>query len=103
MTFGDNGKGSIIGKGIVGNSSFPSLIEDVLLVENLNYNLLSVSQFCDKGFKVVFETSKCSIIDSFSEKTIFNGSRFKNIFTIDVSLAKNVDKCFVSISNESWL
>ncbi|KAL5563974.1 hypothetical protein UlMin_033721 [Ulmus minor] len=103
VTFGDNGKGSIIGKGTVGNSSFPSLIEDVLLVENLNYNLLSVSQLCDKGFKVVFETSKCSIIDSFSGKTIFNGSRFENIFTIDVSLAENVDKCFVSISNESWL
>ncbi|KAL5545088.1 hypothetical protein UlMin_008872 [Ulmus minor] len=103
VTFGDNGKGNIIGKGTVGNSSFPSLIEDVLLVENLNYNLLSVSQLCDKGFKVVFETSKCSIIDSFSGKTIFNGNRFENIFTIDVSLAENVDKCFVSISNESWL
>ncbi|KAL5548818.1 hypothetical protein UlMin_004049 [Ulmus minor] len=103
VTFGDNGKGSIIGKGTVGNSSFPSLIEDVLLVENLNYNLLSVSQLCDKGFKVVFETSKCFIIDSFFGKTIFNGSRFENIFTIDVSLAENVDKCFVSISNESWL
>ncbi|KAL5578770.1 hypothetical protein UlMin_011212 [Ulmus minor] len=103
VTFGDNGKGSIIGKGTFGNSSFPSLIEDVLLVENLNYNLLSVSQLCDKGFKVVFETSKCSIIDSFSGKTIFNGSHFENIFTIDVSLAENVDKCFVSISNESWL
>ena len=97
VTFGDNGKGSIIGKGTVGNSSFPSLIEDVLLIENLNYNLLSVSQLCDKGFKVVFETSKCSIIDSFSGKTIFNGSRFENIFTIDVSLAENVDKCFVTI------
>ncbi|KAL5546924.1 hypothetical protein UlMin_006611 [Ulmus minor] len=103
VTFGDNGKGNIIGKGTVGNSSFPSLIEDVLLVENLNYNLLSVSQLCDKGFKVVFETSKCSIIDSFSGKTIFNRNRFENIFTIDVSLVENVDKCFVSISNESWL
>jgi len=103
VTFGDNGKGNIIGKGTVGNSSFPSLIEDMLLVENLNYNLLSVSQLCDKGFKVVFETSKCSIIDCFSGKTIFNGNHFENIFTIDVSLAENVDKCFVSISKESWL
>ncbi|KAL5560474.1 hypothetical protein UlMin_036685 [Ulmus minor] len=96
VTFGDNAKGNILGKGTIG-------IEDVLLVENLNYNLMSVSQLCDKGFRVIFMSSKCIIMDSFSDDIIFVGKRFENVFTIDIDVAKNVDKCFISISNESWL
>ena len=52
MTFGDNGKGRIIGHGSIGNNS-SSLIENVLLVDGLKHNLLSISQLCDKGFKVI--------------------------------------------------
>ena len=46
MTFGDNGKGRIIGHGSIGNNS-SSLIENVLLVDGLKHNLLSISQLCD--------------------------------------------------------
>ena len=53
MTFGDNGKGRIIGYGSIGNNS-SSLIENVLLVDGLKHNLLSISQLCDKDFKVIF-------------------------------------------------
>ncbi|KAL5540333.1 hypothetical protein UlMin_042895 [Ulmus minor] len=102
VTFGDDAKGNILGKGTVGNSSSP-LIENVLLVENLSYNLMSVSQLCDKGFRVVFESSKCFIMDSVSDEIIFVGKRFDNVFTIDINVAKDVEKCFVSFSNESWL
>ena len=49
VTFGDNGKGRIIGNGSIGNNS-SSLIENVLLVDGLKHNLLSISQLCDKGF-----------------------------------------------------
>ena len=49
MTFGDNGKGRIIEHGSIGNNS-SSLIENVLLVDGLKHNILSISQLCDKGF-----------------------------------------------------
>ena len=49
MTFEDNGKGRIIGHVSIGNNSL-SLIENVLLVNDLKHNLLSISQLCDKGF-----------------------------------------------------
>ena len=49
VTFGDNGKGRFIGHGSIGNNS-SSLIENVLLVDGLKHNLLSISQLCDKGF-----------------------------------------------------
>ena len=63
VTFGDNGKGRIIRHGSIGNNS-SSLIENVLLIDGLKHNLLSISQLCEKGFKVIFESSHCIIKDS---------------------------------------
>ena len=53
ITFGDNAKGWIICQGNIGNDT-SSLIESVLLVDGLKHNPLSISQLCDKGFKVIF-------------------------------------------------
>ena len=56
VTLGDNVKRKIIGQGNIG-TDISSLIENVLLVDGLKHNLLSISQLCDKGFKVIFEAS----------------------------------------------
>ena len=53
VSFGDNNKGQVIGIGTVGNVSKP-LIDNVLLVKGLKYNLLSISQLCDKNYKIIF-------------------------------------------------
>ena len=53
VTFGNNAKGRITGIGNIGNSS-PPIIENVLLVDNLKHNLFSISQLCDKSYRVVF-------------------------------------------------
>ena len=52
VTFGDNAKGKIIGIGNVGNLKNP-FIENVLLVDGLKHNLISISQLCDIGYKVL--------------------------------------------------
>ena len=62
VTFGDNSKGQIEGIGSIGNHS-SILIENVLLVNGLKHNLLSISQLCDKGFYVSFDKHGCKIID----------------------------------------
>ena len=53
VTFEDKNKCRIIGHGYIGNNS-SSLIENVLLVDGLKHNLLSISKLCEKGFKVIF-------------------------------------------------
>ena len=53
VSFGDNSKGIIRGIGTIGNNSHTQ-IKNVLLIENLKFNLLSISQLCDKGFRVCF-------------------------------------------------
>lgn len=50
VTYGDNNKGRIIDVGNIGNSLTTS-VENVLYMEGLKHNLLSISQLCDKGFK----------------------------------------------------
>ncbi|XP_052478386.1 uncharacterized protein LOC105775394 [Gossypium raimondii] len=61
-TFGDNSKGLIEDIGSIDiNSSI--LIKSVLYVNGLKHNLLSISQLCDKGFKVIFESNGCKVVD----------------------------------------
>ena len=50
MTFRDNGKGRLIGHDFIGNNS-SSLIENVLLVDGLKHNLLSISELLTKVLK----------------------------------------------------
>ena len=53
ITFGNNGKGKVKGLGKIAISNDMS-ISNVLLVESLSFNLLSVAQLCDLGFKCIF-------------------------------------------------
>ena len=49
--FGDNGKGKVKWLGKIAISNDLSIF-NVLLVESLNFNLLSVAQLCDFWFQV---------------------------------------------------
>ena len=62
VTFGDNAKVKIVRIGNVGNPDNPS-IENVLLVDDLKHNLISISQLCDKGYKVTFDKKECTIVN----------------------------------------
>ena len=69
VTFGDNLSSKIIGKGtIVVNNKIK--VENVLLVENLKPNLLSVSQTCDQGHNYIFDLEKCEIMEKDSGRVV---------------------------------
>ena len=53
ITFGDNNKGKIMGEGNIKNQH-KTQIKNMLYVDGLKHNLLSISQLCDKGFKIEF-------------------------------------------------
>ena len=73
VTFGDNNKGFTMGydKLISGNV----VIEDVALVASLEVNLLSVSQFAEKGFKVLFDKGECTFISKKTGEVALKGAR----------------------------
>jgi hypothetical protein len=57
ITFGDNSKGKVIGLGKIAIAKDKS-IDDVLLVQSLGFNLMSVGKLCDLGMLVLFSISK---------------------------------------------
>ena len=69
VTFGDWRKSQIKGKETI---SLPGLtnIANVLYVEGLRVNLLSISQICDQDFMVVFSKGKCFVLNESRKKLI---------------------------------
>ena len=53
VIFEDNCKGRIIGIGKI-KTTPSTFIKNVLLVDKLKHNLLSISQLCDVDFNVIF-------------------------------------------------
>lgn len=103
ITFGDNSKWKIVGIGRVGNPPNPT-IENVLLVDGLRHNLLSISQLCDKGNKVIFEKEHCTIQNMHHDSILLIGHRHENIYMFDLKNASNNNvKCLAAISDNSWL
>ncbi|KAH9780169.1 hypothetical protein KPL71_007985 [Citrus sinensis] len=62
VTFADGVKSQVLGKGILNVEGFPKL-DNVLHVEDLKENLLSISQICDQNLFVNFDRNKCRILD----------------------------------------
>jgi len=101
VTYEDNNKGRIIGKGTIGNEG-SLLIHDVLYVEGLKHNLLSISQLCDRGYQVTFRTNSCEIRLPNSKDILLIGKRSSNIYLLHISSHPSLD-CLLSKREESWL
>ena len=56
MTFGDGSNSQIKGKGIISLPRLPN-IANILYVEGLRVNLLSMSQICDQDIMVLLRMS----------------------------------------------
>ena len=88
VTFGDDGKCHIIGIGKI--QIIPhTCLKNVLYVLGLKHNLISISQLCDRGYKVSFESSLCIVTNSFDNSIIFIKNRQDNIY----------DKCLILCLN----
>ena len=82
VTFGDDGKGKIIGIRTTSKKPF-SILENILLIDSLKANLISISQLCDKDMNVIFRPSKCIIIDC-EGNLLFEALKNKNVYIIDI-------------------
>ena len=97
VTFGDNAKGKIIGIREIGNPQSLT-IHHVLFVDGFKHNLLSISQLCDIGNKVIFYPKNCFVSSLDEDKVIFSGERVENVYVIDLNKINNKDvKCLMSI------
>nr|AAC95170.1 copia-like retroelement pol polyprotein [Arabidopsis thaliana] len=69
VTFGGGDKGKIKGKGDLTKAEKPQLT-NVYFVEGLTANLISVSQLCDEGLTVSFNSVKCWATNEKNQNTL---------------------------------
>ncbi|CAN1310032.1 Retrovirus-related Pol polyprotein from transposon TNT 1-94 [Linum perenne] len=97
VVFGDNSFGRILGHGSIDSSPNP-IFSNVLLVDSLKHNLLSISQLCDYGNRVSFESNFCFVETSDTNKLLFVGSRKENIYSVNLLNSEAFkEKCFSAI------
>ena len=101
VTYGDNNKGRILGNGVIGNGSSFN-IKNVLLVEGLKHNLISISQLCYKGFKVMFEPNNCLMYDVHGSIVLI-GKNVNNIYLLDLHHASLSIHCLLTKEDGMWL
>ncbi|VFQ59759.1 unnamed protein product [Cuscuta campestris] len=68
------GLGNLVYKGLTNQA--------VSYVEGLNYNLLSISQFCDKGYSLKFFKDMASLKNISTNEVILTGKRIRNIHKV---------------------
>jgi hypothetical protein len=56
VSFGNDNSSKIIGEGRVRIRNKNEKAQNVLLVEDMKHNLLSVNQMCDQGHKLTFDS-----------------------------------------------
>jgi hypothetical protein len=56
VAFGDDSSTKILGEGVVELGRKNVKAKNVILVEDLKHNLLSVSKICDQGYTLMFDS-----------------------------------------------
>jgi len=102
VTLRGNKKGRIIGVGKIDTHLYP-FIDNVLFVEGLKHNLLSISQLCDCGYGVFFNKDKCVVICK-DGSSLFSAKRKCNLYKIRLGeLLDQKVSCLLSDKENHWL
>ena len=90
VAFGDDSSAKILGEGVVEIGRKNVKAKNVLLVEDLNHNLLSVSKMCDQGYTLTFDSRKCKIRENNSRRLVAPATRISNnIYILDMKKREN--------------
>jgi transposase InsO family protein len=103
ITFGDNSQGKVLGHGKIAITTEYS-ISKVLLVESLDYNLLSISQLCEMGYNCLFTNKSVTIFRRSDGSFAFKGVLRGKLYLVGFIHEKvELDKCLIAKRNMSWL
>ena len=72
VTYGDNSRGKVSGLGRIA-------ISNVLFVEALSFNLISIAQLCDLGLMCTFDKNGVVVTLEEDKSLVFTGFRHGNI------------------------
>ena len=95
VTFGDNSRARAVGISSVGFAG-TTQVEQILLIDGLKHNLLSISQLCDEENIVTFEHDKCIIKSPETKETRFVTQHHKNMYVLQLKELADQDVCLVA-------
>jgi transposase InsO family protein len=79
-------------------------LSNVLLVDTLSFNLLSVGQLCDLGYKCVFTKDGVVVSKLDGDDAIFKGFRYNNLYLVDFnSQDGSMHTCLFTKTSKGWL
>jgi hypothetical protein len=98
IMFSNNSQGQVLGFGKIAITTEHSISK--VLVESLDYNLLSISQFCEMGYNCLFTNKGVTIFrrndGSFAFKVVLRGKLYlMNFIPEEVEL----DRCLITKTN----
>ena len=103
VTYDDNSRGKVLGLGRITISKYLS-ISNVLFVESLSFNLISISQLCDLGLTCTFDKNGVVVTFDEDKSLVFTGFRHGNIYLVDFSSKQtSTMTCLFTKSSLGWL
>ena len=103
IIFGDNSKGEVVGLGKVAITTNSS-ISNVLHVDPLGYNLLSVSQLCEAGYNCLFTEKGVEVFKREDSSVVFMGRLKGKLYLVDFNKSKaKLETCLMAKSSMGWL
>jgi hypothetical protein len=101
--FVDNSKGDVIGIGKI-FITLDHLISNVLHVDLLGYNLLSVSQLCEMCYNCLFTEKGVEVYRREDFSIAFTGLLKNKLYLVNFNKRKaNLETCLVAKSSMGWL
>jgi hypothetical protein len=92
VAFGDDSSTKILREGVVELGRKNVKVKNLLLVEELNHNLLSVSKMCDQGYTLMFDSQKCKIRENKSRRLVATATRRpNNIYILDMKKREKIE------------
>jgi hypothetical protein len=103
IIFGDNSKGEVIGLGKV-VITLDHSISNVLHIDSLSYNLLSISQLCEMGYNCLFTDKGVEVFRREDSSIVFMDRLKNKLYLVDFSKSKaKIETCLVAKSSMGWL
>jgi hypothetical protein len=101
--FGDNSEGKVFGYDKIAITTDHSIFK-VLLVDSLDYNLLSASQLCEMGYNCLFTNKSMTIFRRCDSSYAFIGILKEKLYLVDFDPKElELDKCQITKTNMGWL
>src|SRR3954463_3976393 len=103
IVFGGGSKGKVLGLGKVAITNDMSLA-NVMLVQSLQYNLLSVRQLASVGYDTLFGLTSVKVFRRDTLEVAFVGELDGNLYTVDFSKESTYHAtCIMAKADKGWL